>query len=120
MLKRTTVLFFAGLMAWLGSSFALAQDWYIDVRTPQEVAGGMVDGAVNIEYQDIVAGVEKLGVKKDDTIYLYCRSGRRADMARDALHGAGYGIVENLGSYEQARDWVAKHPQPKAAHDHPH
>ena len=66
----------------LFSPLALAQDWVIDVRTPEEVAAGKVDGAVNIEYQNIVAGVQQLGVKKEDAIFVYCRSGRRSSAHR--------------------------------------
>lgn len=103
MLKRFGVLAFAMQL----SSFAMAQVWVIDVRTPEEVAAGKVEGAVNIEYQDVVAGVQKLGVKKDDTVYLYCRSGRRSGIALESLQSAGFGNVGNLGSLQQAQEWKA-------------
>ncbi len=89
----------------LFSANVMAAEWVVDVRTPEEVAAGKVDGAVNIEYQDILAGAQKLGLKKDDTIHLYCRSGRRSGLALEALQSAGFTHVENLGGYEQAQAW---------------
>lgn len=79
-----------------------AKTWLIDVRTPQEYASEHVSGAVNIEYQQILSGTAALGVKKSDTVRLYCRSGRRAGLAQEALQQQGYQQVENLGSLEQA------------------
>lgn len=98
----------------LFSTLVAAQDWMIDVRTPAEVKGGMVENAVNIEFQDIVEGVKALNVSKDDTIYVYCRSGNRAGKALSALHGAGYHHVKNLGSYETAKRWYASQPKVEA------
>ncbi len=100
------LLFSANLLsAYLFSGSAMAAEWVVDVRTPEEVAAGKVEGAVNIEYQDILAGAQKLGLKKDDTIHLYCRSGRRSGLAQEALQSAGFTHVDNLGGYEQAQAW---------------
>ena len=89
-----------------------AKTWLIDVRTPQEYASEHVSGAVNIEYQQILSGVTALGVKKSDELRLYCRSGRRAGLAQEALQQQGYQQVENLGSLEQAKA-VAQQPTAK-------
>ncbi len=82
-----------------------AREWLIDVRTTDEYLARHADGAANIEYQQIVMGVRQLGIDKQDTIHLYCRSGRRADIAREALLHAGYTKVENLGTLAQAEAW---------------
>lgn len=92
----------------LSASTAFAKDWLIDVRTPEEFAAGSATGAVNIEYQNILAGVEKLGVQKQDQVFVYCRSGRRSGLALETLQGAGYSQVKNLGSLEQARSWQSQ------------
>ncbi len=116
MRSHTVVL---ALLAVLCSPLAQAADWLIDVRTPQEVAQGKVDGAINIEYQDIVAGVRLLDVQQDDTIYLYCRSGRRAGAALESLQAAGFPKVINLGSQQQATAWQHDRTQPPTlAHVH--
>lgn len=98
-------IFFILVIALLSSRAALAQDWLIDVRTPEEYAAGHADGALNIEYQHIVAGVEKLDIPKQAPIYVYCRSGRRSDLALTALRDAGYTRVQNLISQEKAEEW---------------
>ena len=48
----------------------------IDVRTPDEWLGGHLENAQNIEWQDILNIKES--VKRDEEIYLYCRSGNRS------------------------------------------
>lgn len=97
------------LMATLLAGFSIhAKEWLIDVRTPNEYTIGHVDGAENIEYQHIVAGVIRLGIQKQETIRLYCHSGRRAEIARRSLLQEGYKNVENLGSLTQAEAWSKK------------
>ena len=54
----------------------------IDVRTAEEFSAEHVASAKNIEYQQIVPAVAKLGIGKQEPIQLYCRSGRRAEIAR--------------------------------------
>lgn len=76
---------------------------WIDVRTPAEYAEGHVSFARNIPHEDIVAGVAALDLPRDEPIYLYCGSGRRAGIARDALLEAGYTDVTNLGGLDDAR-----------------
>ena len=97
------------LMATLLAGFSIqAKEWLIDVRTPNEYTIGHVDGAENIEYQHIVAGTIHLGIPKQDTIRLYCHSGRRAEIARRSLLQEGYKNVENLGALAQAEVWSKK------------
>lgn len=67
----------------------------VDVRTPEEYASGHIPGAENIEYTGIVDAFEARGIPKDQTVYLYCRSGNRSSIAAAALARAGYtGIVD--------------------------
>ncbi|CBL46347.1 Phage shock protein [gamma proteobacterium HdN1] len=97
----------AGLML-LPIANVFAQEWLIDVRTPAEFSEGSAAGAVNIEFQNIVEGVQTLGVEKNDTVRVYCRSGNRSEKARQSLLKAGYSNVENLGSLGDAKKWQAK------------
>lgn len=63
----------------------------VDVRTQQEFAAGHIEGAVNIPLDQIVTGIQSIRtLKKDSSILVYCRSGRRSAMARDALEQQGY------------------------------
>lgn len=83
-----------------------AKAWLIDVRTAAEFSSAHVPGATNIEYQQIVPAVIKLGISKQEPIQLYCRSGRRAEIARQALLRQGYKSVINLGSVASAQAHV--------------
>lgn len=73
----------------------------IDVRTPEEFASGHVEGAINIPYNEIGARIATLnGLKKDDGILLYCRSGRRSSLAKQELDKLGYRKVQDGGAME--------------------
>ena len=73
----------------------------IDVRTPAEFAAGHVDGAINIPLEVIGQQITSLkDLKKDSTIVLYCRSGKRSEAARATLAGQGYTKVVNAGGLD--------------------
>jgi len=74
----------------------------IDVRTPAEFAEGHLDGAINIpvELPTFAAQVALLDPTADYLIY--CRSGRRADVAIDYMTQVGFTTMQNLGSVDQA------------------
>ncbi|MFI8481050.1 rhodanese-like domain-containing protein [Pseudomonas sp. NPDC078700] len=75
----------------------------IDVRTDQEVASGMLQGAEHVEYQDIAAKISQLQPDKDAPIVLYCKSGRRSGIAQDELTKLGYSNVINAGGYDELK-----------------
>ena len=68
----------------------------VDVRTPSEVASGIVEGAVVIDiYGDDFKGeISKLD--KTKPIYVYCKSGGRSSNASKQLLDLGYTQVYNL------------------------
>ena len=76
---------------------------WIDVRSAEEFSEGHLDGAILIPHDEIDAGISKLDLSPDTPIYLYCRSGRRAGMARDRLHELNYNTVINVGGIDDAR-----------------
>ena len=94
------------IMAFVFNLEVTAKEWLIDVRTANEFSIEHVDGATNIEYQQIVSGAQHLGIQKQDTVRLYCRSGRRAEIARQSLLTEGYQHVENLGSLQEAESVI--------------
>ena len=60
----------------------------IDVRTPEEVDQGIIEGAITINYydDDFVQQFDSLfGDNKSQELYLYCRSGGRSFKALNAL-----------------------------------
>ena len=72
----------------------------IDVRTSEEFAKGHIEKSSNIEWEIISSIIDE--VKKDQKIYLYCRSGRRSQNATDILTDLGYEDVTNLGGIKDA------------------
>ncbi len=98
-MKRAVLCFLALFYA----SLAFSEQIWIDVRTPEEYAEDHIDGDMNIPFQDIVTGVEKLYPDKSTSIHLYCRSGKRAGKAFASLVEAGYTNVIAVGGIDDAR-----------------
>ena len=72
----------------------------IDVRTEAEWNTGHLEGALHIEWQDILE--ISSDIPKDEEIYLYCRSGNRSGKATKILLDAGYVNAKNAGSISEA------------------
>lgn len=72
----------------------------VDVRTQDEWNRGHLEGALHIEWQDILQ--LSSDINKDEKIYLYCRSGNRSGKATKILEEAGYINVINAGSIQEA------------------
>ena len=68
----------------------------LDVRTPAEVAGGKLNGAINIDIfsRDFQSKINKLD--KDKTYLIYCRSGNRSGQACNTMAGLGFTNLYNL------------------------
>jgi rhodanese-related sulfurtransferase len=60
----------------------------IDVRREYEFAAGHLEGARNIEMNDLTAHAEE--IPRDRPVLFYCRAGNRSSMAADAFREAGY------------------------------
>lgn len=58
-------------------------DVILDVRTPEEYEKGHVKNSININEKDIAKN--KKGLKRKDTILVYCKTGNRASLARNQL-----------------------------------
>jgi phage shock protein E len=74
----------------------------IDVRTEVEWDTGHLEGALHIEWQDILN--ISSDIQKDEEIFLYCRSGNRSGKATKILIDAGYINAKNAGSIEDASE----------------
>lgn len=75
--------------------------YWIDVRTQEEFAGGNVKGSVLIPYEVITDHIASVTSDKTADIRVYCRSGRRSEVAKEALTAMGYTNVINEGGYEE-------------------
>lgn len=63
------------------------QDLILDVRTPGEFAAGHIPKAKNIPVDQVMNHVSEL--KPYQTLYLYCRSGGRVNVAWEILDSLG-------------------------------
>lgn len=80
----------------------------VDVRTPEEYAGGHLEGAQNIDFYapDFVEQVSQLDRNKQ--YRLYCRSGSRAGQAEQLMKDTGFNDVASLGSMQTAANATGK------------
>lgn len=69
----------------------------VDVREEDEYAGGHIEGALLIPYGEIGERAETELPDKEQTILVYCRSGRRSAIAAQTLAGLGYTDVRDFG-----------------------
>ena len=82
----------------------------LDVRRDDEFEEGHIPGAINIPNESI--GTEEIAElpDKNQTIYVYCRSGNRSNQASQKLVDLGYtdviefgGIIDYSGEIEKGR-----------------
>jgi len=66
----------------------------VDIRTPGEVAAGVIAGAVHLPMDQIPTRMHELPRDKD--VVLYCRSGARSYHACSYLMQQGFDNVVNL------------------------
>ena len=85
----------------LSQKNAKAQGIWIDVRTPEEFRTGHLQGAINIPVQNIRAAITAASPDKNAPLHLYCRSGRRAELALQELKAMGYTNITNHGGYQE-------------------
>jgi len=74
----------------------------IDVRTPEEVVNGAIEGSINIDFNNssFKSDIEKLD--KNVQVLVYCASGGRSGRAMDIMKGMGFKEVYNLnGGYNR-------------------
>ena len=87
---------------------ALLQDnvRLIDVRTPNEYAGGRIQGATLINYRDKNFRDQISKLDKDVPVAIYCAAGGRSTRATDMMIELGFGMVYNYtGGFS---DWRSR------------
>jgi rhodanese-related sulfurtransferase len=78
----------------------------LDVRTPEETAAGMIDGAIEIDYQGADFKDKVSQLDKDKTYLVYCRSGGRSASSCEIMQELGFEKLYNLeGGYTR---WSAE------------
>ena len=98
----TLIIIMIAGFAWTTLGKDAAMPLVIDVRTVQEWDKGHLEGAVLIPYDQIGERIDAVVKDKSQTIYVYCKTGHRASIAKEALEKMGYKDIINLGSLEDA------------------
>ena len=69
----------------------------LDVRTPYENRAGHLAGTDDqISFDNLTPNLDRLPADKAAEIYIYCRSGRRSNIAAELLQTAGFTNVHNV------------------------
>lgn len=76
----------------------------IDVRTPAEIAAGMLVGAVMLDAADPSFDAKASQLDPTATYVLYCRSGNRSAAAATRLRTLGFTNVYDAGAYVALAD----------------
>ena len=74
----------------------------VDVRTKEEYDSGHIPKSLLIPYDEIEAKAASLLPDKNAAIIVYCRSGRRSEIAAKSLVKLGYTNVADMGAIS---DW---------------
>lgn len=69
----------------------------LDVRTPEEYSQGHIPNAINLPNENIGSADMAQLPKKDQLIFVYCRSGRRSKEAAQKLVNLGYTNIVEMG-----------------------
>ena len=77
----------------------------LDVRTPGEFVSGHLVNALNIDVEGSQFDAEIGKLDKEATYAVYCRSGRRSQVAIDRMKNAGFTNLVNLNAGVQ--EWAA-------------
>lgn len=77
----------------------------VDVRRADEYAEGHIPGAINIANEDIIVSEPAELPDKNQTIYVYCRSGNRSKQASAKLAAMGY---KNIIEFGGILDWTGE------------
>ena len=80
----------------------------LDVRTQAEYDEGHIPGAVLLPNDEVAARAGEVLPDKEQTILVYCRSGRRSALAAQALAELGYTAVYDFGGIQSWNGEVVK------------
>ncbi|MDX9827282.1 MAG: rhodanese-like domain-containing protein [Spirochaetia bacterium] len=86
----------------------------LDVRTLEEYKEGHIGGALLLPYDQISAATaaKAIGMDKTRTVIVYCRSGRRSEIAAQSLASLGYKKIFDLGAISSWPYGIQKGPPP--------
>ncbi len=77
----------------------------LDVRTPEEFAGGHIPGAINLPHNEAGDWLRNQGIPPDREIVVYCESGNRSAIVQQLFLNEGFASVRHLeGDMKAWRD----------------
>jgi rhodanese-related sulfurtransferase len=68
----------------------------LDVRTPQEIQLGKIEGAIEMDYMQPTFKEEVITLDKEKTVLVYCAAGGRSHKAMLLMKDLGFKEVYNL------------------------
>jgi rhodanese-related sulfurtransferase len=68
----------------------------LDVRSRAEYAAGHIPGAIVVPHDSLAAALPTLNWQENRPIVVYCRSGRRTQLALSTLQAAGFTALSHL------------------------
>ena len=68
----------------------------IDVRAPEELPDGIIEGAININFKDPSFSEKINALDKDKPYFVYCYSGKRGAAAAKQMDSIGFNNVSTL------------------------
>ena len=72
--------------------------FFLDVRKPEELMLGMIDGAKNIPLQELRQHLNE--IPKNKRVVVYCQTGQRSYFACRILKQSGYDVYNLIGGYK--------------------
>ena len=94
----TLFLFVASPFRTTGMTTLNTEDYVIiDVRTYPEHIESRIPDSILMPYDNIENMISNQEIEKDETIVVYCRSGRRSSIAKEKLVSMGYTNVIDIG-----------------------
>ncbi|WP_133245616.1 rhodanese-like domain-containing protein [Pelagibaculum spongiae] len=115
--KRIMAVLAISLMPILFSHSASASDTnkqvlLLDVRTPGEFSQSNYPKAVNLDYRLVPQQLMSMVEDKNQPVLMYCRSGRRASVAKQQLEAMGFTDIRNLGGLHEVVALCEKSAKP--------
>lgn len=77
----------------------------LDVRTLEEFKTGHIEGAINLDFYSTTFSDDLNKLDKENTYFVYCRSGNRSGQAMKIMESLGFIEVFNLSG--GINDWIA-------------
>lgn len=80
----------------------------LDVREIEEFGEGHIPSAINVPLSTLSPQISETITDKATPVFVYCRSGRRSQLAGEKLVSFGYSDVTNIGGILDYVGQVAK------------